>query len=343
MADIDTALAQWSITASSNKPTDATAVGSGTGDNLRTLQAVVRGYLSHYNNVAIASAATTDLGAVTGLEQEVSGTAVITSFGTVSAGLWKIVRFQEAATLTHNAVSLILPGGATIVTAAGDHLLAYSKGSGNWVVPIYQRADGTPPAFITQLTAETAPDVADLIAIYDASVSANRKMTLENMFKAIGTLTTDASPDASNDYLVTFDTSTGASRKATLIAFPASTTVPGSLRFATAAETATGSSQVIGLTPAGFAANKNLVAATGHYTLPGNFVVNWGSAAYVGTGVFTYDQAVSTVLGYATFHQSSTSGASARITTISGTGVSIAADGMGGGSSTNGYIVLGIL
>jgi hypothetical protein len=144
LADVATTLAQWSTTASSNSPADATTVGSGLGDNLRTIQAVTRAYLSHYNSSAIASASTTDLGANTGLIQEISGTTTITGLGTVSAGIWKIVRFQGALTLTYNATSLILPTAANITTVAGDFMLAYSKGSGNWVVPFYFRGSGAP-------------------------------------------------------------------------------------------------------------------------------------------------------------------------------------------------------
>jgi hypothetical protein len=54
-----------------------------------------------------------------------------------------LIRFAAALTLTHNPVSLILPGGADILTAAGDTALATSDADGNWRVRHYQRADGT--------------------------------------------------------------------------------------------------------------------------------------------------------------------------------------------------------
>ncbi len=50
--------------------------------------------------------------------------------------------FAAALTLTHNATSLILPGGANITTAAGDTAIAISLGSGNWVVVNYMPAGG---------------------------------------------------------------------------------------------------------------------------------------------------------------------------------------------------------
>lgn len=90
----------------------------------------------------IASAATTDIGAATGNFVDVTGTTTITALGTVQAGTQRTVRFAGALTLTHNAVSLILPTGANITTAAGDVATFRSLGSGNWVCVAYTRASG---------------------------------------------------------------------------------------------------------------------------------------------------------------------------------------------------------
>lgn len=91
----------------------------------------------------IASATTTDIGAATGNFAHITGTTTITGFGTVAAGARRIVVFDGALTLTHNATSLILPTGANITTAAGDTATCVSEGSGNWRVTNYQRKDGT--------------------------------------------------------------------------------------------------------------------------------------------------------------------------------------------------------
>ncbi len=91
---------------------------------------------------AVASATTTDLGAVNSPLVSITGTTTITGFGTAAAGRIRRGRFTGILTLTHNATSLILPGGANITTAAGDRLEAVSLGSGNWVVYWYARADG---------------------------------------------------------------------------------------------------------------------------------------------------------------------------------------------------------
>ena len=90
----------------------------------------------------IASAATTDIGAETEYRLNITGTATITSLGT-TANSRKLLRFSGALTLTHNATTLILPGGANITTAAGDVAEFASDGSGNWRCVNYERADGT--------------------------------------------------------------------------------------------------------------------------------------------------------------------------------------------------------
>ena len=80
----------------------------------------------------IASASTVDLSTATGNYIDITGTTTITSFGTVAAGQVFVLQFDGALTLTHNATSLILPGGANITTAAGDVAVMVSEGSGNW-------------------------------------------------------------------------------------------------------------------------------------------------------------------------------------------------------------------
>lgn len=95
------------------------------------------------SEASIASAATCDLEAAASLFVAVTGTAAITSLGT-GTNLLRLVRFAGSLTLTHNATSLILPGGASIVTAAGDSAIFASDGSGNWRCRGYSRANGVP-------------------------------------------------------------------------------------------------------------------------------------------------------------------------------------------------------
>ena len=103
------------------------------------IQKVTRGWLAH-KGADIASASTADLGAVEGLFHDITGSTTITSFGTVSAGIWKVLKYEGAVPLTHNATSLILLDGASRVTADGDTQIVVSEGSGNWREIAYHRA-----------------------------------------------------------------------------------------------------------------------------------------------------------------------------------------------------------
>lgn len=91
----------------------------------------------------VASATATNLASSTGTSVTITGTAVITSFTALPAGALRHLTFAAAATLTHNATSLILPGATDIVTAAGDTAIAQSLGGGNYRIRGYQRANGT--------------------------------------------------------------------------------------------------------------------------------------------------------------------------------------------------------
>lgn len=92
----------------------------------------------------IASAGTTNIAGATGMFVHITGTTTITAFGTAPAGTRRDLVFDGSLTLTHNAVSLILPGGANILTGAGDTATAISEGSGNWRVVDYQRSATAP-------------------------------------------------------------------------------------------------------------------------------------------------------------------------------------------------------
>jgi hypothetical protein len=131
MADVSSTFASWSSTTGSNSPQGTATVGNGVDDNLREIQgAVVRGL--SYIGSDIASASTTDLGAVEGLMHDITGTTPITSFGTVRAGIWKILKFEGTLTLTYDVTSMILLSGGDRTTRDGDVGIYRSEGSGNW-------------------------------------------------------------------------------------------------------------------------------------------------------------------------------------------------------------------
>jgi len=90
----------------------------------------------------VASAGTISLGE--GGYFNITGTTTITDidFGTDKAGRRAWVKFAGVLTLTHNATTLILPGGTNITTAAGDTAEFISEGTDNVRCVSYQRASG---------------------------------------------------------------------------------------------------------------------------------------------------------------------------------------------------------
>lgn len=106
----------------------------------------------------IASATTTDIGAATSNYLNVTGTTTITGLGTAAAGIMRTLRFAAALTLTYNATSLILPGAASITTAANDRAHFVSLGSGNWLCLWYQTASGIPVVGAATMAALTDGD-----------------------------------------------------------------------------------------------------------------------------------------------------------------------------------------
>src|SRR5512133_2781966 len=106
---VPTAITDLSATAASNSPSGSDAVFPDLDNYLRAHASLIRQGDTKASDVS--SASTTDIGAAAGRIVDVTGTTTITSLGTVAAGVWRIVRFTGALTLTHNATSLILPGG----------------------------------------------------------------------------------------------------------------------------------------------------------------------------------------------------------------------------------------
>lgn len=105
---------------------------------------VAGGAIDEAATQTIASAATVNLGTATSNTVTVTGTTAITSFGAETAGVRRLVKFAGALTLTHNATSLIIPGGANITTAANDVAELISLGGSNWFCYNYTRATGQP-------------------------------------------------------------------------------------------------------------------------------------------------------------------------------------------------------
>lgn len=99
------------------------------------------GVFNETKGADITSASTINLDTASGNLVHVTGTTTITAI-TLSSGRERTVVFDGALTLTHNATTLILPGGANITTAAGDRMIVRGDGSGNTRVIAYTKASG---------------------------------------------------------------------------------------------------------------------------------------------------------------------------------------------------------
>ena len=121
---------------------------------------------------SIAAGSTIDLSAATGELVLITGSgSTVTSFGTVSAGALRSLRFGGSNTLTHNASSLILPTAANISATTNDRMDLRSLGSGNWICTQYTLADGTilPTLPITKGGTSNITAVAAVDALHTAS------------------------------------------------------------------------------------------------------------------------------------------------------------------------------
>lgn len=199
---VPTRITDFSTTAGNNSPTGSESIGTSLDDYLRGYQAVTRLDLASKGADIASASPTTDLGAVGGLAHDITGTTAITAFGTVAAGVWKIIKFEDVLTLTHNATSLILPGGANIATANGDIAIVISEGSGNWRCVSYFRAANSP----TQDTSETVKGVIELATTAEVqngtdTVRAVTPATLHTGKPVTGTVTA-AAGQASIDYAI---------------------------------------------------------------------------------------------------------------------------------------------
>lgn len=92
---------------------------------------------------AVASAATTNIWGIVGDYVHITGVVTITSLGTAPyAGARREIVFDGALTLTHNATTLVIPGGQNITTAANDVAVVRADTTANMVLVSYARANG---------------------------------------------------------------------------------------------------------------------------------------------------------------------------------------------------------
>jgi hypothetical protein len=190
-------LKNWSTTAGSN--TSAAPNGAPEGMTIASVNDTIRQVMADVRTLAaadtIAAASTTDIGTKDATWLTLTGAAVtITSLGTVSAGIYKHVIYNAAHTLTHNATSLILIGGASRTVASGDVSLFISEGSGNWRELIYTDVSSLPASLASNtfngLQTLSGVSLIDANASIAAHATTMNPWSLGNYVTATGTAVT---------------------------------------------------------------------------------------------------------------------------------------------------------
>lgn len=161
-ANVTDATLTFAKLASSAYITSASLAGA-SNTNLPTSSAVksyVDAQVTRGTASPIASATTTSLTGNTFDFAHITGTTTITGV-TLATDEECWVVFDGALTLTHNAVTLILPGSANITTAAGDRALFRGIDGSNVRCMDYVRAAGTTgvPVLILSQTASSSASI----------------------------------------------------------------------------------------------------------------------------------------------------------------------------------------
>jgi hypothetical protein len=105
-----------------------------------------------------------------------------------------VLKFDGILTLTHNGTSLILPGSASITTAANDVAGFRSLGSGNWRCEWYQRASGS-------ALSTAASSITGQVAVANGGTGAST-LTANNVILGNGTSAVQlVAPGASGNVL----------------------------------------------------------------------------------------------------------------------------------------------
>ena len=104
--------------------------------------------MDNRKGTAVASAATTNIWGIAGDFVHITGsTGPITSLGTAPyAGAQRTLIFDSTPSITHNATTLVLPGGRDITAAANDRAVVRADTTANMVVVDYIKATGMPVA-----------------------------------------------------------------------------------------------------------------------------------------------------------------------------------------------------
>lgn len=141
---IPASISDLSATPTLNSPQGTESAKGTVDDYFRTHAAFIRQVfdVTAGATVTLPSAASVAIGFAASNNIAITGTTTITAFDIAAEGTLRNVQFSGVLTLTHNAASMILPGGVSIVTASGDFGVFKSLGGGSWKCLVYQRIGG---------------------------------------------------------------------------------------------------------------------------------------------------------------------------------------------------------
>lgn len=134
--------------------------------------------------VTVASASTADVLGAASEFVAVSGTTTVTSFGT-GTNRRRFVRATGAFKITHNATSLICPGGQDILCASGDTFILIADSSSNVRIYSFQRAAAPPQALPIGSVVDYAGSTAPSFWLFPYGQNVSRT-TYAALFAAIG-------------------------------------------------------------------------------------------------------------------------------------------------------------
>lgn len=212
-----TGLHLWSRTAASNATADSSinwAEGqspSSVNDSARAMMARIAEWRDDLGGLTTSGSATaysvsTNRGFASAAAMD---KAIVTIIPHVTSGAAPTLAIDGlTARQLRTATGVNVPGGTLI--AGTPYVLIYLNATTEFILLGAVATLGS--LDVTGATALTTPDPADEVPLYDASVAANRKITLGNLFKVIDTFAAKTSP-AATDELSVYDVAGTAAKK----------------------------------------------------------------------------------------------------------------------------------
>lgn len=132
---VPSSLYDLSTTAANNSPAGTESIGTSMDDYLRAIQSIIKQNDSRGSDIASASTIAIPN---SGKYFVVTGTTTINTISDSWTGRTVFLKFSGSLTIT-NSSGIVIPGGANIVTSAGDCLAATNESSGVWRITLFQQ------------------------------------------------------------------------------------------------------------------------------------------------------------------------------------------------------------